>query len=218
MIKAAAGDRSGGVCRRAAMSAATAITGAALDAVLATFGTCDGLAGVPVRLIFGGRRRWCGEFTALPESFRARREMESTFRCGRMAIGLKVRKVAVPCLSELPLRGVLLLVWRRRQVGRARNRPVGGQLAQPGQRIPKVAATVTDQVPARSCEDLPRAIKPRPAGTAAPIGSEGWDRRPADSRAMLSGRAHFRCFMPNEPWCQPQNSSPTACSGVPTDG
>ena len=35
---------------------------------------------------------------------------------------------------------------------------------------------------------------------------------PPTHPATLSGRAQFRCFMPNEPWCQPQNSSPRAGS------
>ena len=49
------------------------------------------------------------------------------------------------------------------------------------------------------------------AAHGALSGSEGRDR-PADSPAMLSGRAHFRSFMPNDRWCQPQNSTPRADS------
>src|SRR5271169_5132709 len=60
-------------CGAAMSTPAIAIAGAALHAVSATFCTCDGLACLPVRLIFRGRRCLCGEFTALPHSFHARR-------------------------------------------------------------------------------------------------------------------------------------------------
>jgi hypothetical protein len=52
---------------------AIAIAGAALNAVSAAFCTCDGLVCLPVRLIFRARRCLCDEFTALPQSFDARR-------------------------------------------------------------------------------------------------------------------------------------------------
>jgi len=44
-----------------------------LQAVSATFCTCDGLVCLPARLIFRGRRCLWAEFTALPQSFHARR-------------------------------------------------------------------------------------------------------------------------------------------------
>jgi hypothetical protein len=44
-----------------------------LQAVSATFFTCDGLACLPARLIFRGRRWLCAEPTTLPRSFHARR-------------------------------------------------------------------------------------------------------------------------------------------------
>ncbi len=60
-------------CGAAMSTPAIAIAGAALYAVSATFCTCDGLACLPVRLTFRGRRCLCDEFTALPYSFHARR-------------------------------------------------------------------------------------------------------------------------------------------------
>src|SRR5580692_9497592 len=64
-------------CGAAMSTPAIAMAGAALYAVSATFCTCDGLACLPVRLIFRGRRCLCDEFTALPYSFHARRIIAS---------------------------------------------------------------------------------------------------------------------------------------------
>jgi hypothetical protein len=57
---------------------AIAIAGAALHAVSATVCTCDGLACLPVRLTFRGRRCLCDEFTALPDSFHAGAQLRVT--------------------------------------------------------------------------------------------------------------------------------------------
>ena len=88
---ARAGPRTAACAAGAAMSApAIAIAGAALYAVPATFCTCDGLACLPVRLIFCGRRCLCDEFTALLYSFHARRHIVNngpvmdTFRHGAL--------------------------------------------------------------------------------------------------------------------------------------
>jgi hypothetical protein len=68
-------------CGAAMSTPAIAIAGAALYAVSAAFCTCDGLLCLPVRLIFRGRRCLCDEFTALPYSFHARRNIVSNGQC-----------------------------------------------------------------------------------------------------------------------------------------
>src|SRR5579859_5013991 len=95
---------------------AIAMAGAALYAVSVTFCICDGLACLPVRRTFRGRRCLCDELTALPFRLDARRTGYSfrTRPAGRARLHPEFRK----CCRFLTW---LSVFERARPAGRARS-------------------------------------------------------------------------------------------------